>query len=672
MTSPATVAVLTVSDSISAQGDDKQDKSGELAQTIATNNGFQVARKEVVSDNINEIRAHVKRWSSSADSEHVDWIITTGGTGFGVKDCTPEAISPLVEREASGLVHLMLSTSARHTPLGLLSRPVAGTIGSTLVTTLPGSPKAVSQILEGFFEQGLIHHVLDLLRGGSGKTLHSQMQGQGGSHGHHHHNHGHGHGHGHAHHHGHGHVAPKPRTNFSHDPSMPATARHRVSPYPIISLEDALQHIFNETEGLGTEKVTVDVMNSNGNASLIGSVLAEDVYAPTEVPSTKTTSVDGYALRSTDPPGVYKVLTSNTHPLNKELPQGTVFRINTGGPLPAGTDTVIMVEDTEIVSTIKDADGKDVEEDEIKTLAQVPEAENVRHPGSDVRKGDLVLAKGAVITSVGGEIGTLHFVGRKEVEVFRRPVIGVMSTGNEIDDLFNRNPEKKEEGWPEIWDTNRPSLMATASEMGFAVKDYGIVQDTIDAVVNALKSAFSTTDIVITTGGTSMGSTDLLKPVIERYFDGAIHFGRVAIKPGKPTTFASCTYADRRKYIFMLPGNPASALVTFHVFVVPALRKMSGWRHDQCQLPRIRVKLLDPMRLDPRVEFHRVTISVTRNGEFLARSTGGQRSSRMASLSRANGLVVLPQKTENGPTELAKGETADAIILGELQTEPST
>jgi gephyrin len=186
-----------------------------------------------------------------------------------------------------------------------------------------------------------------------------------------------------------------------------------------------------------------------------------------------------------------------------------------------------------------------------------------------------------------------------------------------------------------------------------------------------------------------MGPTDLLKPVIERHFNGTVHFGRVTAKPGKPTTFASIPGGKNgeRKPVFALPGNPASALVTFHVFVVPALRKMGGWPTAQCQLPRVRVlvcsfykkilyalaslirfvwQLQNEMKLDPRTEFHRVVIRVGKE-ELTATSTGGQRSSRVASLSGANGLVMLPPRKEHGPQKLEQGEFAEAVVIGEIQ-----
>lgn len=166
-----------------------------------------------------------------------------------------------------------------------------------------------------------------------------------------------------------------------------------------------------------------------------------------------------------------------------------------------------------------------------------------------------------------------------------------------------------------------------------------------------------------------MGPTDLLKPVIERHFNGTIHFGRVTIKPGKPTTFASIPISgggNKSKPVFALPGNPASALVTFHVFVVPALRKLGGWPQELCQLPRAYVKLQNSMRLDPRTEFHRVIIRAGTDG-LEASSTGGQRSSRVASLSGANGLVVLPPKKEGGPQSLEVGERVEAVMVGEIK-----
>ncbi|KAJ7094331.1 MoaB/Mog domain-containing protein [Mycena epipterygia] len=635
------VAVLTVSDTASANS--SADKSGPaIREILGQSESFSCGDHRIVADDVPAIQDAVKDWCNRGD---VDWIITTGGTGFGVRDVTPEAISPLLERAAPGLVHLMLSVSLKHTPLAALSRPVSGTLKNTLVVTLPGSVKAVKENMDALLSGGVVNHAIELISGGTGKQVHAALAaGTAAPAPYHHHHH-------------HDHHVPQPRT-LSHDPSAAASARHRVSPYPLISLEDALELIQKNITPLGIQKQPV-------TQALKGHVLAEDVYAPQNVPFTSTTSADGYALRSTDLAGVYKVLTSQSHSITASLPAGSVYRINTGGPLPTGTDTVIMVEDTRLVSTFTGADGADGEEKEVECLVQVPAGENVRAPGSDVLKGDLVLQKGDIILSEGGEIGTLAFVGRKEVEVYKRPVVALLSTGNELLDLQNPTPHSGDD-WGGIWDTNRPSLHAALQGMGYDVVDLGIVPDDVPSHVSAIRKGLDTADILLTTGGTSMGPTDLLKPVIERHFQGTIHFGRVTVKPGKPTTFATIPCAGGgTKPVFALPGNPASALVTFNVFVVPALRKLGGWPAARCHLPRVPVKLASAMSLDPRTEFHRVVVRADAEG-LRAFSTGGQRSSRVASLSGANGLVVLPMRTPERE-RLEVGEVVQAVLIGDIQ-----
>ncbi|KAH9938089.1 molybdenum cofactor biosynthesis protein [Fomitopsis serialis] len=638
--SQARVAILTVSDTAAA--DTTLDKSGPTIREVLAGAGYECRHLLVVPDDEPRIRHTVQTWADQGD---VDWIVTTGGTGFGVRDRTPEAIRPLIEREAPGLVHLMMAASLQKTPMAALARPVAGTVKDTLVVTLPGSVKAVRENLEALL--GEIRKLHSDVPGAS--AVNESVQSEH-THAHHHHHH---------HHHDHDHHAPQPRTALSHDPSQPVTTRHRESPYPLVTVEEALASILKEVEPLSIAEQPV-------TPQLKGHVLAEDVHAPQDVPSTSTTSVDGYALRSTDPPGIYKVVTAKTHNLSDALPAGTIFRINTGGPLPAGADTIIMVEDTRLHSTHKDATGADVEEAAVETLVAVPPGENVRAPGSDTRQGALALEHGQVLHAAGGEIGTLAFVGRRRVRVYAKPVVALLSTGNELLDLQDPKPMLGE--WGGIWDTNRPSLQAVLEGMGYRVIDLGIVPDDLDAHVAVLKQGLEEADLLLTTGGTSMGASDLLKPVIERHLGGTIHFGRVKVKPGKPTTFATVPTPAGRVPVFALPGNPASALVTFHIFVLPALRMLGGWPEAQCQLPRVKVQLRDSMRLDPRLEYHRVVIKAG-SGGLVAYSTGGQRSSRVASLSGANGLVALPPRASEGPSELKAGEVAEAVVIGELQMQ---
>ena len=144
--------------------------------------------------------------------------------------------------------------------------------------------------------------------------------------------------------------------------------------------------------------------------------------------------------------------------------------------MPVDTDAVIMVEDTRLVSTAKDEDGNDAKELEVETLVSVPTGDNVRQPGSDVKEGELVLSKGSLLRSTGGEIGTLAFVGRTRVRAHRKPVVAVLSTGNELLDVLSPNPLPSD-GWGGIWDTNRPSLQAALIGLGYEVIDLGIVPD---------------------------------------------------------------------------------------------------------------------------------------------------------------------------------------------------
>jgi gephyrin len=274
------------------------------------------------------------------------------------------------------------------------------------------------------------------------------------------------------------------------------------------------------------------------------------------------------------------------------------------------------------------------------------------------------MGKGDEVSAVGGEVGLLASVGVREVEVYKRPVVGVLSTGDEI-------VEHDREGalrLGEVRDTNRPGLIAAAREWGYEVVDLGIASDQPGSLEEVLRDALRKVDLVITTGGVSMGELDLLKPTIERSLGGTIHFGRVAMKPGKPTTFATVPVKNNdgervSKVIFSLPGNPASALVTFHLFVLPSLRQMSGI--EPAGLPRVPVILSHDFSLDKsRPEYHRAIVSVGSDGVLSATSTGGQRSSRVGSLKGANALLCMP----SGPEPLRKGAKVEALLMGSLRS----
>ncbi|KAK0746564.1 MoaB/Mog domain-containing protein [Schizothecium vesticola] len=366
--------------------------------------------------------------------------------------------------------------------------------------------------------------------------------------------------------------------------------------------------------------------------ALVGAVLAADVEASEDVPAFRASIVDGYAVVAPadgDMRGVFPVTavshaSASTAEGEGELKAGEVARITTGAPLPAGATSVVM------------------EEAKVEVFAAgVRAGENVREVGSDVRRGTVILKKGDQVSSVGGEMGLLAAVGTGEVRVYKRPVVGVLSTGDEIVEHDREGGLRR----GEVRDTNRPTLVAATRGWGFEVVDLGIVKDTAGSLEEVLRGAMREVDLVITTGGVSMGELDLLKPTIERALGGTIHFGRVAMKPGKPTTFATVPVKNNEgervsKVIFSLPGNPASALVTFHLFVLPALHQMSGVQPPG--LPRVPVVLDHDMALDKaRPEYHRAVVSVTKDGTLSAVSTGGQRSSKVGSLKGANALLSL-------------------------------
>lgn len=248
------------------------------------------------------------------------------------------------------------------------------------------------------------------------------------------------------------------------------------------------------------------------------------------------------------------------------LPPRSIYRINTGAPLPPGMDACIMVEDTEVV-TRDDATGEEVE---VRLLAQIDVGENVRKEGSDVKLDEKVLEKGDVISSVGGELGTLTFVGKRsvgsvrvschpsdplklslpvQVPVYRRPTVAVLSTGNELRDLQDTSAAHataSTSNFSGILDSNRPTLISVLQHLHYDVIDLGICGDTMEETKAALKRGKEQADVVVTTGGTSMGVGDLLKPCIERELGGTVHFGRVAMKPGYARNSCRCSHRSVR------------------------------------------------------------------------------------------------------------------------------
>ena len=282
--------------------------------------------------------------------------------------------------------------------------------------------------------------------------------------------------------------------------------------------------------------------------------------------------------------------------------------------------------------------------------------QDIRPIGFDVKKGQQVLS---CFERLGpAELGLMASLGLTDVEVFQKPRVGVLSTGNEI----VKPSEVIKAG--QIRDSNKIALKSLISLHGFEVIDLGIAADTPQDLESKLSLGLEKADVIVSSGGVSMGEKDFLKPVLEDLLGATIHFGRVFMKPGKPTTFATITKDGVKKLMFALPGNPLSAMVTFNLFVLPALRKMAGF---QCpELTKVKARLPQAVPLDMRPEYHRVVLS-WKSGEAIpsAVSTGSQCSSRLLSMRTANALLVLPPRNEN-LTRIEAGEIVDALIIGEI------
>lgn len=579
--------------------------------------------------------------------------------------------------------------------VAMMARPVAGTRNKSLVITLPGSPKGAKENLEAVIK--LLPHACTQAAGADSRTLHAggvkKLEAEAGvksqpQHHHHHHDHSHSHGH------GHGHTVPKahttPSERQSNDPAAGANRRYRESPYPMLSVDDALKLISAQTPD--PEVVEVPV-----NIDLVGYVIAEDVYAAEAVPAYLASIVDGYAVIAPESPsdgqttkGVFPVASithANEGGVLAPLEPGNIARITTGAPLPPNANAVVMVEDTLLASSTPDG----TEEATIEILTgEIKPNENVRQPGSDVSLGSKILQRGDLITPVGGEIGLLAATGTKSVKVFRKPTVGVLSTGDEL--VEHDDPKSLQGG--QIRDSNRPSILSCLKSWGIPAVDLGIARDTPvgdleESLRNALRGvgkSNTSVDVIITTGGVSMGELDLLKPTIERNLGGTIHFGRVSMKPGKPTTFATVPFKPTSstqgqqerssRLIFSLPGNPASALVTLNLFVLPSLHKLLGLGQKQAALgltpsfglPLVAVTLTHPFPVDPkRTEYHRAIVTASRkDGRLYATSTGaegvGQRSSRVGSLASANSLLVL----QPGKGRIPEGTLVEALMMGSV------
>ncbi|HEX9034097.1 MAG TPA: gephyrin-like molybdotransferase Glp [Streptosporangiaceae bacterium] len=426
-------------------------------------------------------------------------------------------------------------------------------------------------------------------------------------------------------------------------PASAQTGRRQLAGPDAMPVSEAVAVILAGVEPLPAGPVRL--------ASAAGHVLAESITARENVPRFANSAMDGYAVRAADTASapvrldVVGTIPAGDYP-RCAVPPGGAARIMTGAPLPDGADAVCMVERTTVTG-----DGRGV------VIGQViaPGA-NVRMPGEDIEAGSVVFDAGTLLGPA--HIGVLASLGIDAVIARRRPAVGVLSTGDELAE------DGSAPGPGQIRDANRPALLAQVAADGLAAADLGIVSDDEAALAACLLDASRRCDVIIATGGVSVGDHDLLKAVMARLGGTSMRTLDVAIRPGRHLAVARVGNggadggADGGALVFGLPGNPVAALVGYEIFVRPALRAMAG--HRALSRPRLSAVAEVTLARKPGPKLHLVRVRASRDadGSLRVRPSGGQDSHQLRAMAAANALALLP----DGPGVRA-GERVEILLL---------
>ena len=384
----------------------------------------------------------------------------------------------------------------------------------------------------------------------------------------------------------------------------------------MVTVKEALNHVISSIVPLGLEKAEI--------LSATGRVIGEDVHAPRDIPPRDNSAMDGYALKSEDTAGadakipvvlrVIEDIPAGYTP-QKTVGSGEAARIMTGAPVPDGADAVVMVEET-------GSDGNSV-----RIHAQVARGQNIRYAAEDVREGDLVIHAGTLLRPA--ETGMLSALGRSFVDVYQKPLVALIATGDELVDIDGAASPGK------IVSSNSYSLAAQVMECGGIPLQLGIARDNIDDLTEKFRGAMRA-DIIVSSAGVSVGDYDFVKDVMKDMGIG-IDFWQVAQRPGKPMTFG----AREGKPVFGLPGNPVSSMIAFEQYIRPAILKMTG--HENIFRRTIRAKLTEDIKKKKGLRYF-IRGRVKSQGEgFIVETTGEQGSGILKSMVLANGIIVIPE-----------------------------
>lgn len=415
----------------------------------------------------------------------------------------------------------------------------------------------------------------------------------------------------------------------------------------MLSVESALKIILDEIGVMGLEKV--------GILSSLGRVLGEDLPSPRDNPAWDNSAMDGYAVMAIDTRGAGKdnPVTLQVvedlpagHVAKRAVEEGEAIRIMTGAPIPEGADAVVMVEETEKTVVSGQLSG-------VRIFKEVKVGDNIRRKGEDFKRGDVVLKKGTVIRPA--EVCMLSAIGRSFVNVYQRPRVAILSTGDELVEI----DETPREG--QIFNTNSYTLFAQVKECGAEPVQIGIARDNREDLREKLVFA-TISDCIISSGGVSVGEFDYVKDVLKD-MGTEMRFWKVAIKPGKPLAFG----VIGGRPAFGLPGNPISSMVAFEEFVRPALLKMMGRRAIFRRV--IDAILTDGVRKKPgRRQFLRASLDI-KGGDYYVTPLEGQGSAVLSSMVKANSLIILPEDETTFPKDArVKVQPLDDSLL--FQEEP--
>ncbi len=422
------------------------------------------------------------------------------------------------------------------------------------------------------------------------------------------------------------------------------------TPAAMISVEEARERILRHFAPLGIERVPL--------LHALGQVLAEDVVAPFDIPQRDNTAMDGYAVRAADTDGSSEAAPRELrvvadlaagYVLDTPVGPGEAVRIMTGAPLPPGADAIVPFEETD--EPFRAAGERPVKTGRVSIFKAARPGANIRSRAEDVHAGQVVIPAGRVLRP--SELGVLASVGLAEAAVIRRPVVAILSTGDEV------TPPGEPLLPGRIYDANAQSIAAMVAKCGGLPRLLGIARDTVEDLTAKLRTGFDA-DMIVTSAGVSRGDFDVVKDVLVT--EGDIDFWTVCMRPGKPLAFGAFRTPSGRPVPHLgLPGNPVSSMVSFELFGRPAIFRMLG--RSDWERPVIRaVTEHRVVNEDGRRFYARCIVSMGEDGRYRASLTGPQGSGILTSMSAANALTVIPE-------DVAGAEPGDEIDVMMLDWE---